>query len=263
MKIGKTASILSLLLIAFELKGASSGAGLEGMLYFFAFLILFILFRSPKIPSLKTREIAGIKALEEAIGRSTEMGKPILFISGTKPVPSVSAVAGMNVLGRIAKLAARYGTPIVSPHNNSITMIAATEEIKEGLRSANNEELFRDCSIFYLTDSQFPYAAGINALTSKVRPGAIFYMGTFYAESLILTEHGQNTGAIQIAGTDSVAQIPFFITTCDYLLMGEELFAASAYIQNDEASLRSIFMLDLAKAATIAYILIKIFVVNL
>ncbi len=55
-------------------------------------------------------------------------------------------------------------------------------------------------------------------------------MGMFFAESLLLTETGSKTGAIQIAGTDAVTQLPFFITTCDYTLMGEELYAASAYI---------------------------------
>ena len=38
---------------------------------------------------------------------------------------------------------------------------------------------------------------------------------------------GNAAGAIQIAGTDAVTQLPFFITTCDYTLIGEELYAAS------------------------------------
>ena len=54
------------------------------------------------------------------------------------------------------------------------------------------------------------------------------------AESLILAEAGAMTGAIQIAGTDSVSQIPFFITSCDYTLIGEELYAAGAYLGDNK-----------------------------
>jgi len=63
----------------------------------------------------------------------------------------------------------------------------------------------------------------------REKPAANFFMGMFYAESLILAETGNRTGAIQIAGTDADTQLPFFITACDYTLMGEELYAASAY----------------------------------
>ncbi len=48
-------------------------------------------------------------------------------------------------------------------------------------------------------------------------------LGGYYAESLMFAEAGATYGNIQIAGTASVAQIPFFVTTCDYVLIGEEL----------------------------------------
>lgn len=239
-----------------------SGRG-ESLLFFIFVLILFTLSYLLKIKHLPTRKLSGIEAIEEAIGRSTEMGSPILYVAGLKPVPAVSAIAGINVLGKIAEVAANYGTPIISPHNNSITMISAREEIKSGFLRAGNPELINSSKIFYITDSQFPYAASINSLTNEVKPGAIFYMGTFYAESLILTEHGQSTGAIQIAGTDSVAQIPFFITSCDYLLMGEELFTASAYIKKDLNSLKGVLMQDIAKIGIILYIIIRLLSKNL
>ena len=65
------------------------------------------------------------------------------------------------------------------------------------------------------------------------RPAAHIMMGYFYAESLLLAETGSTTGAIQIAGTDAFTQLPFFVTTCDYTLLGEELYAASAYLSGE------------------------------
>ncbi len=55
-----------------------------------------------------------------------------------------------------------------------------------------------------------------------------FIKGYFYAESLLMAETSYNVGAINIAGTTAVTQLPFFIVSCDYTLIGEELYAASA-----------------------------------
>jgi hypothetical protein len=64
-------------------------------------------------------------------------------------------------------------------------------------------------------------------------PAANFFLGLYGGESLLLSETGATTGAIQIAGTDQTTQLPFFVVACDYTLMGEELYAASAYLSRD------------------------------
>ena len=69
----------------------------------------------------------------------------------------------------------------------------------------------------------------------------------FWAESLVLAEKGASTGAIQIAGIDAVTQLPFFITACDYTLIGEELYAASAYLSREPLPLGSLKGQDWAK----------------
>jgi hypothetical protein len=82
----------------------------------------------------------------------------------------------------------------------------------------------------------------------RERPATNFMIGSFFAESLILAETGQAAGAIQIAGTADVTQLPFFVTTCDYTLLGEELYAASAYLSREPVLLGSIKAQDAAKA---------------
>jgi len=83
-------------------------------------------------------------------------------------------------------------------------------------------------------------------------------MGAFYAESLILAETGNSIGAIQIAGTAMPAQLPFFVAACDYTLIGEELFAASAYLSKEPKLLGSLKGQDLGKAIILLAILVGI-----
>jgi hypothetical protein len=82
----------------------------------------------------------------------------------------------------------------------------------------------------------------------RERPATNFLIGSFFAESLIFAETGQSIGAIQIAGTADVTQLPFFVTACDYTLMGEELYAASAYLSREPVLLGSIKAQDMVKA---------------
>ena len=81
----------------------------------------------------------------------------------------------------------------------------------------------------------------------REKPAACFYMGAFFAESLILAETGNTIGAIQVAGTAMPAQLPFFVAACDYTLIGEEFFAASAYLSGEPDQLGSLKGQDIGK----------------
>jgi hypothetical protein len=99
-----------------------------------------------------------------------------------------------------------------------------------------------------VTDEQFGYVAAVDGMMVRERPATIFLLGSFYAESLILAETGNSVGAIQIAGTAMPAQLPFFVAACDFTLIGEELFAASAYLSGEPKQLGSLKGQDLGKA---------------
>jgi hypothetical protein len=88
-------------------------------------------------------------------------------------------------------------------------------------------------------------------------------MGSFFAEALLLTETGASTGAIQIAGTDSDHQLPFFVTTCDYTLIGEELYAASAYLSREPIQVGTLRGQDIGKALILGVLCIGTIVATL
>ena len=176
------------------------------------------------------RPIAGLKAIEEAVGRATEMGKSVLFVPGISDMDQVETVSGLILLGNVAEITAQYETKLNVPVARSIVMEAARETCKESYLKVGRPDLYSDDMIHYISDDQFAYTAGVNGIMMREKPAACFYQGKFYAESLILAETGNSIGAIQVAGTGSAAQIPFFVTACDYTLIGEEFFTASAYL---------------------------------
>jgi hypothetical protein len=204
------------------------------------------------------RRISGLDAIDEAIGRATEMGKPIFYCPGLDEMDQAATVASMSILGRIAEKAAAYDTHITVPNRDPIVMSVAQDVVRSGYLRAGRPDLYREEDVYYVTYSQFGYAAGVVGYMSRARPAANFFIGRFYAESLVMAETGQATGAIQIAGTDSDLQLPFFITACDYTMIGEELYAASVYLSREPLLLGSLKAQDLAKLFIILFILIGV-----
>ncbi len=235
---------------------------LVGTLLYIGIIVAYILLARRK-PDIFIRKIAGLEAVDEAIGRATEMGKPVLFVSGLASYASISTVAAFTVLGRIAKKIAEYETPLIVPCRDPIVMIIEREIVKQSYMEAGRPDAYKDEYVFFVTEDQFPYAAAVDGIMVREEPAANFFMGYFYAESLIMAETGASTGAIQIAGTDALTQIPFFITACDYTLIGEELYAASAYLSREPVLLGTIKAQDLGKLIVGILIIIGIIITTI
>ena len=54
------------------------------------------------------RPIAGIEAMEEAVGRATEMGKSVLYVPGISGLDQVDTLSGLIILGHTAEMTAKY-----------------------------------------------------------------------------------------------------------------------------------------------------------
>jgi hypothetical protein len=204
------------------------------------------------------RRIAGLNAIDEAVGRATEMGKPVLYLTGLHDLSSIATLASISILSKVAEKTAEYETPILVPNCRSIVMVTTREVVKESYMRAGKADHYQEDNITYLTDDQFGFTSGVDGIMMREKPAANFYLGHFMAESLIYAETGHSVGAIQIAGTEEFSQIPFFITACDYTLIGEELFAAGAYLSRQPRDVGSLRGQDIGKLFFIALILVGV-----
>jgi len=159
----------------------------------------------------------------------------------------IQTIAGLTILSRVAKTAAEYDAKVEVPTSRSLVMTTARETVQAAFMAAGRPDAFNQDLIYYVTDEQFGYVAYLSGMMVREKPAACFYMGAFFAESLILAETGNAIGAIQIAGTAMPAQLPFFVAACDYTLIGEEFFAASAYLSGEPEQMGSLKGQDVGK----------------
>jgi hypothetical protein len=224
----------------------------------FSVAVMYSIYHARGGGNIFIRRIAGLEAVDEAIGRSTEMGRPILYILGLGGVSDVATIASMNILSQVARKTADYETPLRVPCNDPIVLNVVREMVKAAYLGEGRPDAYSEDNIFFVTESQFAYAAAVDGMMVREKPAAVFLQGTFYAESLILAETGNSVGAIQIAGSDSDSQLPFFITACDYTLIGEELYAASAYLSREPMLLGSLKGQDYGKLILFAGIILGV-----
>ncbi len=217
------------------------------IIFIFCGSVIFWIYRARTGGEIKVRKIAGLEAVDEAVGRATEMGRSCLFIVGIQDMNDIQTIAGLSVLSRVSKVAAELDAKLEVPTSRALVMTAARETVQAAYLSVGRPDAYNQDQIYYVTDEQFGFVAYIQGMMSREKPAACFYMGAFFAESLILAEMGNTIGAIQIAGTAMPAQLPFFVAACDYTLIGEEFFAASAYLSGEPEQLGSLKGQDVGK----------------
>lgn len=213
-----------------------------------AVLILFNILRAQGGRDLFIRRIAGLNAIDEAVGRATEMGKPVLMVPGLSDTTvNAKSMQAINIFAYVSRVAARFANPILVCCYNAGILAVAQEVIRDVYQQEGLIDRYDPDSVRFISDRQFAFAAGVSGLILREQAAATFFMGEFYAESLILAETANSVGAIQVASSTELTQTPFFIAACDYVLIGDEFYAASAFLTRQPVLVGSLVGQDWAK----------------
>lgn len=204
----------------------------------------------------KVRRIAGLDAVDEVVGRATEMGRPVLYSPGIGGLEAADTLASFNVLGHVAKLIAKYDARLIVCNRMANVQPVTESVVRAAYFEVGKPDAYREDDVRFLTNDQFGYAAGVVGIMNREGVSALVMFGLFYAESLVFAEAGNQAGAIQVAATSSTSQTPFFIVACDYCLIGEEIYVAGAYLGQDRVRLATIVVQDWGKQFTLAIIVL-------
>lgn len=204
--------------------------------------------------SMFIRRIAGLNAIDDAIGRATEMGRPVLMVPGIGVLDAIS-VQAINIFAQVTKTATQFATPVRICCANAPVFAVAQEVIRDVYTQQGVSDKFTPETVQFVSDQQFAFAAGVSGIIHREKVAATFLLGAFYAESLIFAETSNAIGAIQVAGSTQSTQTPFFIAACDYVLIGDEFYAASAYLTRQPVLVGSLVGQDWAKIVVACVVL--------
>lgn len=214
--------------------------------------------RAGKIsPSI--RRIPALDSIEEAVGRATEMGRPVHYSPGYGDMTTATApqtFASFDILTHVVALTARYNTQLIVTCKSPQSFPLIQELVREAYSVAGKPDMFQEDTVRFISEAQFAWAAGVLGIFNREKVAANIMVGYFMAESLLFAEGGAQVGAIQVAGTGNLAQTAFFVAACDYTLIGEELYAGGAYLSNDPTKIGNLTGQDIVKFVTISFIVI-------
>ena len=224
--------------------------------FLLSFFVVWKLFSAKRGKELYLRKIPGLDKVDEAVGRATEMGRPVMFNPGWDGL-GVQLFCSLACMSHIVRRSARVDTRVLVPVVVPITYPICEEYWKDAYALEGKPGLFRseEC-VQFLSDQQAAYAMSTSGWMEREQVGAHFLFGYYGYESLLLAEAGQRAGAIQVACVWSYYQVPFLIVSCDYTVFGEEFYAAGAYFGRDPVLVGSLAGQDLVKILVFLLIIV-------
>lgn len=200
------------------------------------------------------RPLEGLEAIYEGIGRSAEMGKPIMALPGMYGLGDPAELAGLTVLGEVSQRAAELGIEPLTSASLPEVLVAEEAIIRSSYEAAGKSELYTPGKfVRWYGNDQFSYAMGTAGLIIAEKPGLICHTGSYLWDVIIVAETGARMGAVQVGGGTAMPSLALF---CDYLLITEELYAASAQISKDEKAIATIAGQDWVKLGMLLTIII-------
>jgi len=228
---------------------------------FMVLIISFVLFyyymsAGKRGAKISVRTLPAVLAIPEAIGRAAEMGRPVYYTTAsgrlTSPDAGSQTLASISILSHITTEVIKAGADL----DAFVPVAEALPLVEETMRNAYIAQGVPD--EFDPTKIQYfnPYLTATLGYFQRERPAATMLFGAFQYPAIVIGEAGNIVGAMQIGGSAYRWVIPFLVATCDYTLIVEELYAASAFISNDPEQLGVLKGEDMLKLGFIAIIIL-------
>lgn len=210
----------------------------------------------------RIRSLPALDAIEDAVGRSVEMGRPVHHSMGQGQLTARAeqTLVAAAVLEYVSRLTSTLGADLIVTVRHPEVLPVAQEIVRQTYIGSGKPELYTPDMVRYLSSTQWSYVAGVMGLMQRERVAANILIGAFFADCILFAEAGSRVGAIQIGGTDGFGgNLAFLSISCDYCLYGEEIYAARAYLTKDPFQIAGIRGQDILKLLVTGLIILGLF----
>lgn len=222
-----------------------------------ATLLLLLTFLRRKTPP-RLRSIPALTRLFRAIGLSVEDGTRLHASLGRGSLLTPHSGATLAALAMLRYLAERTSVsdqPPVATSGDPVLSLLTQDTLQAGYRAAGAEELYQPTTGRLSGLSPFSYAAGAMPVVRDENVSANVLMGNFGPEAALLVESAERVDVLTLGGTDDLAAQSVLYASAHEPLIGEELFAAGAYLDAGPAHTASLTVQDVLRWVVILALL--------
>ena len=216
-----------------------------------AYAGLFALLRRRGQPLL--RVIPAIEKLRIAMPEAAEDGRTVHVALGTAGLADANAMqtlAALDVLDYLGEQSiVSSHTPIVTTADPT-TMLAAQSAVSRSLRAHDQAAQFDPLNVQFIggtLHAPAAYAAGVIDLLERRAVAASYALGQFGDEYLLISEAAARSGTPEVAGTGNLQGLALMALAAQHVLVGEELFAAGAYLKRGSWNVAGLVTSDLLR----------------
>jgi hypothetical protein len=205
------------------------------------------------------RALPAFDDLRKAIERSVEAGERVHLSLGTGTLiggESGPALAGLAAMAETAEVTLEADRPMVVSSGDGSLTAAAQDALRGKLGRMGAADRFHWTSARMLAPAPFAYVATLPGLLDAERVSVHLLLGHFGSEGALAADMGARQRSFVLAGTDSVPTQALFFATADRPLIGEETFAAGAYLGAGGMQRASLRVQDLLRLVLIIVIVV-------
>ena len=196
------------------------------------------------------REIPALTRLYRTLGLSMEDGTRLHISLGHGSLLNAhggSALAGLAMLRHIAERTSVSDKPSVASAGDPALGLLAQDTLQAGYQAAGVEELYVPTTGRVTGLSPFGFAAGAMNISQNENVSANIMVGHFGSEAALLAEASDRESVVMVGASDDLTgQSVLFANTQDALI-GEELFAAGAYLGAGVSHIASLTVQDILR----------------
>ena len=236
---------------------------MTGILFLVVFLGLMIAFWSIRKDQSRRdlREIPAFSRLKRAIALSVEAGKRLHISLGSRGLHDLRgapALVGLNLIQKISRTVSVSDLPPIASSGDATLSILSQDALHSGYREVNAESRFDPNSGQLTGLTPFSYAAGALPLITDQPVSVTLLAGSYGSEALLLTDAAERADSLTFAGTENINAQAVLYASASESLIGEELFAAGAYLQSSGMHVASLFAQDVFRWVVIVVLLVGI-----
>lgn len=227
-------------------------------IFFIGALLLLVLTLWKRKSPKHLRDIPALKNFYRAMGLSVEDGTRIHVAVGYGDLLTTrngSALAALGMLRHLSEYTSASDRPPVTSAGDAALSLLTQDTLHAGYIAAGAEESFVPTTGRLTGLSPFGFAAGAMPILRDEKVSANILMGHFGPEAALLAEAAERENVITIGASDSLAAQSILFAMGQDALIGEELFAAGAYLGAGASHTASVTVQDILRWTIIIVII--------
>lgn len=206
--------------------------------------LMITLFIRRRKTSFPVRALAAFDAIPVIVGEGIEAGRPVHVSFGSAGLGGALTpltLASAAILREVTRRAASGAVAPLVTTSEASALPLAYGTLQRAYAARDRLDRYRATSVRWLPAGarSLAFAASLTVMKSNEKVSGTALVGSFGTELALILESTRRRGQTSLAGSDQLDGVAVAYAMADHPLIGEEVFAGAAYLDDTRAHPRA------------------------